>query len=335
MQFGQLKRREFISLLGGAAAALPLTARAQQGKLVRLGYLYSGSGSPTDPVGANLRRQFLLGLRDLGYVEGRDFQLEQRSAEGRFDRLPGFARELAGLPVDMFVVGGEASIRAAMEASDKIPIIMTLAPDPVGSGFITSLARPGGNVTGMSALATELAGKRVELLKEVVPHAVRAAVLWNPNSQAKATEWQDTQEPARRVRLTLRSFEVRSPEELEGALAVIGRDLPDALLTFSDGFTIAFRQRIGSFALANRLPMISEVREFADAGGVATYGVNRADLWRRSASYVDKIIRGARPGDLPVEQPTRFEMVINLNHAKALGLDVPPMLLARADEVIE
>jgi ABC-type uncharacterized transport system substrate-binding protein len=235
----------------------------------------------------------------------------------------------------MFVVGGEASIRAAMQVTDKIPIVMTLAPDPVGSGFITSLARPGGNVTGMSALATELAGKRVELLKEIVPRAAHAAVLWNSSVQAKVSEWQDTQEPARRVSLALRSFEARSPEELDGALSAIGRDLPDALLTFTDGFTIAFRQRIGSFALANRLPMISEVREFADAGGVATYGVNRGDLWRRSASYVDKIVRGAKPADLPVEQPTRFEMVINLNHAKALGLDVPPTLLARADEVIE
>jgi putative ABC transport system substrate-binding protein len=235
----------------------------------------------------------------------------------------------------MFVVGGEASIRAAMQATDKIPVIMALAPDPVGSGFITSLARPGGNVTGLSALAIDLAGKRVELLKEIVPGAVHAAVLWNPSSQAKVTEWQDTQELARRVDLTLRSFEARSPEELDGALAAIGRDLPNALLTFTDGFTIAFRQRIGSFALANRLPMISEVREFAEAGGVATYGVNRSDLWRRSASYVDKIIRGAKPADLPVEQPTRFEMVINLNHAKAIGLDVPPTLLARADEVIE
>jgi ABC transporter substrate binding protein len=168
-------RRKFITLLGAAAAAWPLGAGAQEGKLLRLGYLDSGSGRPTDPVGATLRRQFVLGLRDLGYVEGRHFQIEQRSAEGRFDRLPGFAQELAGLPVDMFVVGGEASIRAAMQVTDKIPIVMTLAPDPVGSGFITSLARPGGNVTGMSALATELAGKRVELLKEIVPRAAHAA----------------------------------------------------------------------------------------------------------------------------------------------------------------
>jgi putative tryptophan/tyrosine transport system substrate-binding protein len=289
-----MKRREFIMLLGGASA-LPFAAHAQS-KLVRLGLVEPGRSK--DLVAANLRRQLILGLRDLGYVEGRHFHLEQRSAEGDFDRLPGLARELAGLPVDMFVVGGEASIRAAMQATDQIPIIMALAPDPVGSGFVASLARPGGNVTGMSALAPELAGKRVELLKEVAPRAVRVAVLWNSSSQAKVAEWHDMQEPARSVGLTLRSFEASSPEQLEGAVAAIGRDVPDALLTFTDGLTIAYRQRIGSFALANRLPMISEVREFAEAGGVATYGTNRADLWRRSASYVDKIMRGTKPSRL-------------------------------------
>src|SRR6266511_1198212 len=230
---------------------------------------------PKDLVAANLRRQFLLGLRDLGYVEGRHFKMEDRSADGRLDRLPALAIELARLPVDMFVVGGDAPIRAAMQASDKIPIVM------------------------------------------------------------KVAEWKDTQDAARTVGLALRSFEARWPEELDDALAAIRNNLPDALIAFADGFTIAHRRRIGSFALANRLPMISELREFAEAGGVATYGANRADLWRRSSSYVDKIVRGAIPGDLPVEQPTRFEMVINLNTAKAIGLEIAPTVLARADEVIE
>jgi putative ABC transport system substrate-binding protein len=328
-----VKRREFITLLGGAAAAWPLAARAQQPKVVRLGYLEPGT--PTDPVAANLRRQFLLGLRDLGYVEGRHFKMEDRSAGGRLDRLPALASELARLPVDIFVVGGDAPIRAAMQASDKIPVVMTLGGDPVGSGFVTSLARPGGNVTGMSALAPDLAGKRLELLKEVVPRAARVAVLWNSSNPSKVAEWKDTQEAAPTVGLTLRSLEASSPEELDGALAAIQHDLPDALVTFADGFTLAFRQRIGSFALANRLPMISELREFAEAGGLATYGTNRADLWRRSASYVDKIMRGANPGDLPVEQPTKFEMVINLNTAKAIGVEIAPTMLTRADEVIE
>jgi putative ABC transport system substrate-binding protein len=328
-----MRRREFITLLGGAAAAWPLAARAQQPKVVRLGYLEPGT--PTDPVAANLRRQFLLGLRDLGYVEGRHFKMEDRSAGGRLDRLPALASELARLPVDIFVVGGDAPIRAAMQASDKIPVVMTLGGDPVGSGFVTSLARPGGNVTGMSALAPDLAGKRLELLKEVVPRAARVAVLWNSSNPSKVAEWKDTQEAAPTVGLTLRSLEASSPEELDGALAAIQHDLPDVLITFADGFTLAFRQRIGSFALANRLPMISELREFAEAGGLATYGTNRADLWRRSASYVDKIMRGANPGDLPVEQPTKFEMVINLNTAKAIGVEIAPTMLTRADEVIE
>jgi putative tryptophan/tyrosine transport system substrate-binding protein len=319
-------RREFITLIGGAAA-WPLAARAQQPKIIRLGYLEPQRS--TDAVAANLRRQFLLGLRDLGYVEGRHFKMEDRSANGQLDRLGNLASELARLPVDMFVVGGDAPIR------DTIPIVMTLAADPIRSGFIQSLARPGGNITGMSALASDMAGKRLELLKEVVPLAQRVTVLWNSDNPSKVAEWKETQEAAGTVGLALTSVEARSRDELEVALAAIGKDLPDALLTFTEGFTIGVRQRIGSFALASRLPMISEIREFAEAGGLATYGASRADLWRRSAAYVDKIARGAKPGDLPVEQPTRFELVVNLNAAKALGLDVPPSLLARADEVIE
>ena len=261
--------------------------------------------------------------------------MEDRSANGQLEHLDNLASELARLPVDMFVAGGDAPILAAMRASDTIPIVMTLAADPIRSGFIQSLARPGGNVTGMSALASDMAGKRLELLKEAVPRAQRVAVLWNSDNPSKVVEWKDTQEAASTVGLALRSVEARSRDELEVALAAIGKDLPDALLTFTDGLTIGLRQRIGSFALANRPPMISEIREFAEAGGLATYGASRADLWRRSAAYVDKIARGAKPDDLPVEQPTRFELVINLNTAKAIGLDIAPMLLARADEVIE
>jgi len=327
-----LRRREFITLLGGAAAS-PFAARAQQLKVFRLGYLEPGS--PSDPVEANLRRQFLLGLRDLGYVEGRHFKMEDRSADGHLDRLPALAAELVGLPVDILVVFGEASIRAAKQATDKIPIVMTLAADPVGSGLVPSLAHPGGNVTGMSALAADMASKRVELLKEVVPRAARVVVLWNSNNQSKVVEWKDTEIAARAVGLTLRSVEVRAPQELNGAFTATLREKPDALITFTESLTLAFRQQIGSFALSNRLPMISELREFAVEGGLAAYGTSRPDLWRRSASYVDKIMRGANPGDLPVEQPTRFELVINLKTARALGLDVAPTMLTRADEVIE
>jgi putative ABC transport system substrate-binding protein len=327
-----VRRRSFITLLGGAAA-WPLAARAQTGKLVRLGYL--DGGARTDPTTQNLRRQFVLGMRDLGYNEGRDYLLEERYAAGQLDSFPAYAHELVELPVDMIVAGGEAAIRAAKRATSQIPIVMTLAADPVGSGLVPSLAHPGGNLTGMSALASDLAGKRVELLKELVPTAKRVAVLWNPSNQSKVTEWKDTQIAAQSVGLILVPVEAQTPAELDRALAAIRREPPDAMIAFMDSFTLAFREKIGEFALANRLPMIAELREFAIVGGLASYGTSRADLWRRSASYVVKILRGANPGDLPVEQPTRFDLVINLKTAKTLRLDVPPTLLSRADEVIE
>jgi putative tryptophan/tyrosine transport system substrate-binding protein len=326
-------RRKFIAALGGASLPWPLVARAQQSEVFKLGYLEPGS--PSDPIEANLRRQFLLGMRDLGYVEERHFKMEDRHADGHLDRLPALAAELVHLPVNILVVAGEASIRAAKQATDKIPIVMTLAADPVGSGLVPSLTHPGGNVTGMSGLAADMASKRVELLKEVVPRAVRVVVLWNSNNQSKVVEWKGTEIAARAVGLTLRSVEVRAPEELNVAFTTILREKPDALITFTESLTLAFRQQIGSFALSNRLPMICELRELVVAGGLASYGTSRSDLWRRSASYVDKIMRGANPGDLPVEQPIRFELVINLKTAKAIGLNIAPTMLTRADEVIE
>jgi ABC-type uncharacterized transport system substrate-binding protein len=230
---------------------------------------------------------------------------------------------------------GEAPISAAKRASDKLPIIMLIAADPIGSGFVTHLARPGGNITGMSSLTSDLASKRVELLKELLPNARSVAVIWNPNNRSKVLEWEDTQTAAKALGLSLSSIEVRSPADIEPAFASILRAQPSALLAFTESLTIAFRARIGTFALANRLPLVSALREFAELGELATYGVSRADLWRRSASYVDKIVRGAKPSDLPVEQPTRFELVINLMTAKSIGVDVAPTILTRADEVIE
>jgi putative tryptophan/tyrosine transport system substrate-binding protein len=328
-----VRRREFITLLGGVAAAWPLAARAQQAKIFRLGYLEPGVRS--DPTVQNLRRQFLLGLRDLGYVEDRNFKIEDRNADGDLARLPALAADLARLPVDILVAGGEATIRAAMQATDKIPIVMTISGDPIISGIVSSLARPGGNVTGMSALASDMASKRVELLKEVVPRASRVAVLWNPSFPAKVAELKDTEAAAKALGLGLRSIEVPIPAELDAAFASILRERPDALITFAESMTISHRDKIGNFALANRLPMITELREFTVVGGLASYGISRPDLWRRAASYVDKIVRGASPADLPVEQPKRFELVINLKSAKAIGLDVAPIMLSRADEVIE
>ena len=269
-------------------------------------------------------------MRDLGYIEGRDYLLEERYAAGKLDSFPAYAQELVELPVDMIVAGGEAAIRAAKRATSQIPIVMTLAADPIGSGLVPNLAHPGGNLTGMSALASDLAGKRVELLKELVPTAKRVAVLWNPSNQSKVTEWKDTHIAAQSVGLILVPVEAQTPAELDPALAAIRRERPDAMIAFTESFTLAFRQKIGEFALANRLPMVAELREFAVVGGLASYGTSRADLWRRSASYVVKILRGANPGDLPVEQPTRFDLVINLKTAKALGLDVPPSAARRA-----
>jgi putative tryptophan/tyrosine transport system substrate-binding protein len=328
-----MRRREFITLFGGTAAAWPLTARAQQPKIFRLGYLDPDVRS--DPTAQNLRRQLLLGLRDLGYLEDRNFQMEDRNAEGNLERLPALAADLARLPVDVIVAIGEAPIRAAMQATDKIPIVMTISADPIGSGLVASLNRPGGNVTGMSNLAPEMAGKRVELLKEVIPRASRVAVLWNSNNKSKFEEWNDTQTAAKTTGLTVISVEARTAEEIERAFGSILRERPDAVITLAESLTLAYRKQIGHFAVSNRLPIIAELREFTVADGLASYGASRPDLWRRAASYVDKIMRGTKPGDLPVEQPVRFEMVINLKTAKAIGLDVPPTLLARADEVIE
>jgi putative ABC transport system substrate-binding protein len=328
-----MRRREFITLLGCAVLASAFEAHGQQGKPARLGYLVGGA--ETDQTVQNLRHQFLLGMRDLGYIEGRDYVLEGRYAAGQLERLESSARELVELRVDIILAEGEAAIRAAKRATTQIPIVMTLAADPTGSGLIANLAHPGGNLTGMSALASDLAGKRVELLKELVPNAKRISVLWNPSNQSKITEWKDTQITAQSVGFILLPFDAQTPVELDRAFVAINRERPDAMIAFSDSFTIAFRHQIAEFALTNRLPMVTELREFVVAGGLASYGASRADLSRRSAAYVVKILRGADPGNLPVEQPTRFDLVINLKTAKTISLSVPPSVLSRADEVIE
>jgi len=327
-----MRRRDLLSL-AGSAAAWPLVARAQQRKLVRLGYLQGETRE--DATVQNLRRQFVLGMRDLDYIEGRDYVLEERYFGGQIDRAATYAQELVDLRVDVIVAGGEAAIRAVKRVTSQIPIVMTLAADPVGSGLVPTLAHPGGNITGMSALASDLASKRVELLKELVAQAKRVAVLWNPSNQSKVTEWKDTQIAAQSAGMTLLPVEAQTSAEIDQALQSIKRERPDAMIVLTESVTLAFRQQIGEFAVANRLPMIAELREFVVVGGLASYGASRADLWRRSATYVVKILQGDNPGDLPVEQPTRFELVISLKTAKAFGLAVPPALLTRADEVIE
>ena len=249
--------------------------------------------------------------------------------------FPALAAELVTQGVDVIVVGGGLAIHAVRKATSTIPIVLAVSADPVGSGLVASLAQPGGNVTGLSILAVEAAGKRLELLKEVVPRASRVAVLWNVTSPGKAQEWRQTQAAARALGVTLQSAEVRDPEDLDKVLSEVARARPDALVAFSEPMLLRHRHRVIDFARKHRLPVVSETSEFADAGGLLTYGASLPDLFRRAATYVDKILKGAKPADLPVEQPTKFELVVNLKTAKALGLTIPPSLLLRADRIVE
>jgi len=311
----------------------PLAAWAQQaGRSPRIGWLSFAIGSPT---GMELVGAFRQGLREHGWVEGQNIVIEYRSAEGRAERFPDLAAELVRLQVDVLVASGEPAILALKRATTTIPIVMAISADPVGTGLVASLARPGGNVTGLSILAKEVAGKRLELLKEVVPRASRVAVLWNAAYPGKALELRETQSAAQVLGVSLRPVEVRAPADLPAAFSAIVSAKPDALITFSDPLTNIHQTQIVEFAVRNRLPMISEVRLWADGGGLMTYGPSMADMFRRAAAYVDKILKGAKPAHLPVEQPTKFDLVVNLKAAKALGLAIPPSILLRADQVIE
>ncbi len=294
-----------------ALVAAPLGAEAQQAtKVPRIGWL--GFGFGTSPAAMELMDAFRKGLRQHGWVEGQNVVIEYRSAEGRAERFPDLAAELVRLPVDVLVTSsGEPAILALKRATTTIPIVMAVSADPVGTGLVASLARPGGNVTGLSILATEVAGKRLEFLKEIVPRASRVAVLWNAAYPGKALELRETQSAARVLGMSLRPVEVREPGDLPAAFSAIAMAKPDALITFADPLTNTHRTQIVEFAVRNRLPVISEVRFFADEGGLMTYGPSVTDMCRRAAIYVDKILKGAKPGDLPVEQPTKFELVIN------------------------
>jgi putative tryptophan/tyrosine transport system substrate-binding protein len=328
-----VNRREFITLLGGAAANplfLPLVARAQQAeKVYRIGYLSAGSNAP------ELFAITSETLRTLGWIEGKNVVFERRYADNRLDRLSDLAAELVSLNVDVIMAAGTLAPLAAKRATATIPIVMTAAGDPLGSGLVASLARPGGNVTGMSLMAPDLGGKRLELLKEVLPQASRVGILWNAANPYSALVFKETEQAAQTTAIEVQSLEVRSPDDFDDALAATIQRRVDALITVEDPLTFGHRKRIAEFAATNQLVAIYGLREFVDAGGLMAYGAHIADLQRRSAGYVDKILKGAKPGDLPVEQPTKFELVINLKTAKALGLAVPDRLLALADEVIE
>jgi ABC-type uncharacterized transport system substrate-binding protein len=329
-----MKRREFITLLGGAAAAWPLAARAQQsGKIPRVGYLSPGSAS-----GGFVTRDeaFRQGLRELGYVDGRNIVIEYRFAEGRFERLPDLAAELVQREVDVIVAVVTQASLAAKHATSTIPIVMAAVSDPLGTGLVASLARPGGNITGTASMTSEVVGKSLELLKEVVPTVSRVALLWNPdNAIFQAQMLREAQLAAARLRVELRPVAARGADHLDGAFAAMARARVGALLVLADPILALHQKEIAELAERSRLPAMYGIKDFAAAGGLMTYAANMSDQFRRAAAHVDKILKGTKPADIPVEQPTSFELVINLKTAKMLGVTVPPPLLARADEVIE
>jgi len=324
-------RRAFITLLGGAAAAWPLAARAQQpAKLPIIGFL----GSNTPSAQGQWNAAFVQRLRELGWVEGRNVVIEYRWAEGRSHRYTEIAAEFVRLSVDVIVTSGTVAVAAAKQATSVIPIVFATAGDPVGAGLVASLARPGGNVTGLSLQQTDLAAKRLELLREVVPGLRRLAILGNVNSAGVVLEMREVETTARTLGLEAATLEIRRVEEIAPVFeAFKGR--VEALDIVSDPLIFTHRAQIHTLAMSARLPAMYGYREYVEAGGLMSYGPNLSDLYRRAADMVDKILRGTKPADIPVEQPTKFDLVINLTTAKALGLEVPRMLLARADEVIE
>jgi ABC-type uncharacterized transport system substrate-binding protein len=332
-----MRRREFIALVGGAAAYWPLAASAQEpSKIPSIGYLavVPVGWSPQAP--GSSYEAFRNGLRELGYVEGQNIVIHDRVAQSKIEQLPSLAMELVQLKVDVIVAGATPGARAASQATTKIPIVAPSMGDPVGDGLVASLGRPGGNLTGSTFLGPELVPKRLELLKEVLPKASRVAVLWHPNAFGERTMREmlaDTRSAARVQGLELQFLEVRDASEFEHAFSAITH--ADALLVFPSVMLFSERSRIADQAAKHRLPLFSVAREFSDLGGLMSYGANIRDLMRRAAIYADKILKGAQPADLPIEQPTKFELVINLKTAKALGLTIQPSLLARADEVIE
>ncbi len=312
--------------------AAPLAAAAQQpAKIPRIGLL-----SPFSPSDTALWHQaFRQGLSDLGWVEGKNISIDYRYSEGRADRLPGLAADLVRLKVDIIVVSVTTDALAAKKATGTIPIVMASVGDPVASGLVASLAQPGGNITGLSQIAPELVGKRLELLKDIVPKLTRVAVLWRPEGDSSPLAWKESQLPAPKLGLQLHSMEVRSSDDLDKAFEDATRARVGALIVTPDPVLVRNLKRIAGLAAKNRLPSIFHLKEFADSGGLVAYGVHRSDMFRRAATYVDKILKGAKPADLPIEQPTKFELVINAKTAKALGLTIPPSLLQRADQIIE
>ena len=327
-----MDRRAFLA---GSAALLaaPLAAEAQQaGKVVRIGLL---SYAASDSASAARWKAFRDGLRELGYVEGQNVIFESRWGDGQVGRLRGLAAELIDAKVDILATATSEAALAAKQATSSIPIVTATGADPVELGLVASLARPGGNVTGVFSMSNELAGKRLELLKQLIPRVSRVAFLRDSDNRASALNLREAESAARILGLTVQGVGVRGPKELDAAFVAMKRARADAVIVGENTPFFADRRRIADLAVMHRLPTVAQAKEYAEAGGLVSYGPDYPDQFRRAATFVDKILKGAKPGDLPVEQPTKFELVINLKTAKALGLTIPPSLLARADQVIE
>ena len=328
-----MDRRRFMLTSFAGALSAPLAAEAQRtaAKVYRIGILETTSQT----LNAANVEAFKLGLKELGYGEGRNLAIEYRSADGRAERFPDLASELVRLNVDLIVTRGTPAALAAKNATNTIPVVMAAIGEPVNTTVIATLAHPGGNVTGLSAFWAELEAKRIELLKETIRRLARVAAFFNMSNPAGRVAWKAVDGAARALGIQPQLFDVRKPEDFTIGFAAAVRQHADAVAVGIEAITQANRRLIADLALKHRLPTISPAREFVDAGGLLSYGANYPDLYRRAAGFVDKILKGAKPGDLPVEQPTTFELVINLKTAKALGLTIPPSLLARADEVLE
>jgi putative ABC transport system substrate-binding protein len=329
-----MDRRTFIGTLTGGLLAAPLAAEAQQsGKVYRIGFLAPGSSSDL-----RIRRffeAFRNSLGELGYVEGKNITIESRWAAGKYNRLAGLAAELVRLKMDVIVTNAVPAIRAAKEATSTIPIVMASVVDPVATGLVASLARPGGNITGLSVMTPELVGKQLEMLKEVVPKASRVAVLWNPANLGNAPQLKAAEVAARTLGVRLQPLEARGPSEIDSAFAAMTKEGAGAVVVLVDVMFVDQRTRIANLAATHRLPAVYGTPEPVEAGGLMAYGPSFLYNYRRAAVYVDKILKGAQPADLPIEQPMKFELVINLKTAKALGLTIPQSLLQRADEIIQ
>jgi putative ABC transport system substrate-binding protein len=329
-----MRRREFTTLLCGAAATWPLVVRAEQSdRLRRVGVLQGLAES--DPEWPRRFGAFKQRLQELGWTEGRNVAFEFRFAGGKPERLPGLAADLVQAGVDVILTNAAQPIEAARKATSTVPIVMASVGDALGAGYVASLARPGGNVTGLTLVATDQSAKRLQLVKEIVPNLVRVAVLWNGDASGHRLQLQEMERATPALGIVLQSLPIRNANEIDASLQAAVQAKAQAIVTMDDPVVQSQRGRIVAFAMRQRLPVMSEFRPATEAGALMSYGPNQVELWRRSAAYVDKILKGANPADLPVEQPTKFELVINLKTAKALGITIPPSALAIADDVIE